>query len=73
MKMDWDKATIKAAVSLARAHDATDRRLRVNPNAAAHGGPCTKCGAVTKARSGRYGEFFGCTLYPKCSGTWKPP
>lgn len=27
---------------------------------------CPICGGVLKLRSGKYGEFFGCTNYPKC-------
>ena len=30
---------------------------------------CPKCGGEMKKRSGRFGEFFGCSNYPKCRYT----
>ena len=30
---------------------------------------CPVCGAPMTVRSGRYGEFYGCTNYPSCKGT----
>ena len=30
---------------------------------------CKKCGAPMKLRKGSYGEFYGCTNYPKCKYT----
>ena len=34
---------------------------------------CPKCKKRTmKERKGRYGQFFGCTGYPTCTGTMKP-
>lgn len=30
---------------------------------------CTFCGCLMKQRKGKYGEFFGCTGYPKCMKT----
>jgi len=30
---------------------------------------CPKCGAEMVKRNGRYGEFYGCSTYPKCNGT----
>ena len=32
---------------------------------------CPDCGAAMKLRSGRYGEFFGCSTYPACRGLQK--
>ena len=32
---------------------------------------CQKCKAEMKKRTGVYGEFLGCTKYPKCKGTQK--
>ena len=29
---------------------------------------CPKCGAPMKLRHGRYGDFWGCSRYPQCSG-----
>lgn len=71
--IDWTKAERKAALSLARSTDALERRARLNPNAPRTGGPCNRCGAVTRARRGKHGEFFGCTLYPRCKGHWHQP
>lgn len=31
-------------------------------------GPCPKCGAPTILRIGKYGEFYGCSNFPKCKG-----
>lgn len=30
---------------------------------------CPKCGAEMKLRKGKYGEFYGCSSYPKCKYT----
>jgi hypothetical protein len=30
---------------------------------------CPECGAALKLKSGRYGEFYGCTGYPECKYT----
>ena len=30
---------------------------------------CPKCDAEMRLRNGRYGEFYGCSTYPKCNGT----
>jgi ssDNA-binding Zn-finger/Zn-ribbon topoisomerase 1 len=30
---------------------------------------CRKCGCIMKLRSGKYGEFYGCTGYPICKNT----
>ena len=30
---------------------------------------CPRCGCVLKLRSGRYGDFWGCTGYPECRYT----
>lgn len=30
---------------------------------------CPRCGSVLKRRSGRFGEFYGCTGYPMCRYT----
>ncbi|NIZ13497.1 topoisomerase DNA-binding C4 zinc finger domain-containing protein [Phaeobacter sp. HF9A] len=30
---------------------------------------CPKCGSAMRRRSGRYGQFWGCSRYPKCRGT----
>ncbi|MEL3909036.1 MAG: topoisomerase DNA-binding C4 zinc finger domain-containing protein [Treponemataceae bacterium] len=27
---------------------------------------CPKCDAKLKLRKGKYGEFYGCSNYPKC-------
>lgn len=36
---------------------------------AAGGRLCPVCGCMMKKRSGRYGEFWGCSGYPKCRHT----
>ena len=30
---------------------------------------CPKCSALMNLRSGKFGDFFGCSKYPKCRGT----
>ena len=30
---------------------------------------CPDCGSPMVKRNGRYGEFYGCSTYPKCRGT----
>ena len=30
---------------------------------------CPKCGNQMRLRNGKYGEFYGCSTYPKCRGT----
>jgi ssDNA-binding Zn-finger/Zn-ribbon topoisomerase 1/very-short-patch-repair endonuclease len=34
---------------------------------------CPQCGAKMVKRSGRYGEFLGCTKFPRCKGTRNLP
>ena len=34
-------------------------------------GICPKCGSTLVKRSGKYGEFWGCSGYPKCKWTMK--
>lgn len=33
------------------------------------GGICCKCGGLMKKRTGKYGEFYGCSNYPRCNHT----
>jgi len=35
------------------------------------GPPCPVCNHHTVSKEGRYGVFWGCVQYPKCSGTTK--
>lgn len=35
-------------------------------------GKCPSCGAETVLRKGKFGEFYGCTTYPKCHGSRNP-
>lgn len=30
---------------------------------------CPRCGSTMRRRSGRYGQFWGCSRYPRCKGT----
>ncbi|MDR3642872.1 MAG: topoisomerase DNA-binding C4 zinc finger domain-containing protein [Candidatus Doudnabacteria bacterium] len=32
---------------------------------------CSACGSPMQIRSGKFGEFYGCTSYPKCKHTEK--
>lgn len=32
---------------------------------------CPRCGSPMRRRSGRYGQFWGCSRYPRCKGTRK--
>lgn len=32
---------------------------------------CPRCGSPMRRRSGRYGQFWGCSRYPSCKGTRK--
>lgn len=32
---------------------------------------CPRCGSSMRRRSGRYGQFWGCSRYPRCKGTQK--
>jgi len=36
------------------------------------GPSCNLCGAPTKQRKGKYGEFYGCIRYPACKGKGYP-
>jgi len=31
---------------------------------------CPRCGCLMVRRKGKYGEFYGCTGYPKCFNTF---
>jgi len=41
-----------------------DKTKQTNENA----GNCPKCGARLVLRSGRFGDFYSCSTYPKCDG-----
>ena len=41
------------------------------PAASGSGMTCPQCNSPMVQRSGRYGEFWGCTKYPECKGTRK--
>lgn len=30
---------------------------------------CRNCGCIMKKRSGKFGDFYGCTGYPRCKNT----
>jgi ssDNA-binding Zn-finger/Zn-ribbon topoisomerase 1 len=30
---------------------------------------CQSCGCIMKKRSGKFGDFYGCTGYPHCKAT----
>lgn len=32
-------------------------------------GKCPKCKGATVLRKGKYGEFYGCVIFPKCNGS----
>lgn len=34
--------------------------------------PCDKCGKSIVKKSGKYGDFYACMGYPKCTRTFKP-
>lgn len=34
---------------------------------------CQQCGAAMRFKEGRFGEFLGCSRYPKCRNTVKLP
>lgn len=36
-----------------------------------NGGKCPECGGVLVERSGKYGNFYGCSNFPKCRHTEK--
>lgn len=48
------------------------RRAKPSGDHPQDGPPCPECGAKTRLRQGRFGEFYGCTAYPKCKGIVKP-
>ncbi|MBU8920821.1 MAG: topoisomerase DNA-binding C4 zinc finger domain-containing protein [Bacteroidales bacterium] len=33
---------------------------------------CYNCDALMVLRTGPYGQFWGCSRFPKCDYTWKP-
>lgn len=49
----------------AKAEHVRNIRKSINDNNA----KCPKCGAELTKRSGRYGDFYGCTKYPRCRFT----
>ena len=34
---------------------------------------CLKCGAEMKQRTGKFGDFWGCSKFPKCKNTVNIP
>lgn len=47
----------------------TIKRMYTRYGSLAGPGPCPRCKAKTILRNGIYGEFYGCTKFPKCKGT----
>ena len=69
-------STVALTVALpprpARLPPRAPRIAKQNPTrrAGATGTPsCPRCGSTMRRRSGRYGQFWGCSRYPKCRGT----
>lgn len=63
---------IDELVELIKANISIDRIVPgdfVAPAHAAPQGECPRCGGKLRRRSGRNGEFFGCTNYPGCRHT----
>ncbi len=46
--------------------EAQESMPRVRVKAPPAGGECPRCGAELVVRSGRFGEFVGCSRYPEC-------
>lgn len=47
--------------------------LSVDPSAVKLGKNCPICGAPMKFKSGKFGEFLGCSKYPNCKHTANIP
>jgi len=52
---------------------ATTPRAEAKPKPVPTGEKCEKCGSPMVIRQGRYGEFVGCSAYPKCKNIKKQP
>ncbi|MBI3856654.1 MAG: topoisomerase DNA-binding C4 zinc finger domain-containing protein [Planctomycetes bacterium] len=51
-----------------------DGKIPVAKAAPAEGGvQCPQCSSPMVKRTGKYGEFWGCTKYPECRGTRRIP
>lgn len=48
-------------------------KLVANPNDIHLEKTCAKCGSPMEFKTGRYGEFLGCSNYPTCKSTTKIP
>jgi len=46
-------------------------KIRKRNESAINNGYCPRCGGKLTLRKGRYGEFWGCSNYPKCKFTMK--
>lgn len=45
------------------------KKYRKVPRKAGPVPPCPKCGKPCKLRTGKYGQFYGCSQFPKCKGS----
>lgn len=52
-----------------RQHISNVRQNEIRRDAAVSSGHCPKCGGVLVLRHGKYGNFYGCSNYPKCKFT----
>lgn len=54
------------SVQTRKEHVKMVKEKQADQERAAAGEPCPKCGGTLVLRKGKYGEFIGCSNYPKC-------
>ena len=59
----------QASVSIRKNHGQSIRSAKERKFEAISSGRCPRCGGELVVRSGRYGDFYGCTNYPTCKFT----
>lgn len=78
--MDWDEEVINGYYDERRHPDNfEDSMVYMFPFSGAFRqrksrgpGPCPICGAKTELKTGRFGDFYGCTKFPECKGNRNP-
>lgn len=65
----WDRKKLLDVMSNANGKEILEEHFKIDKIEHRH--LCKKCGADMVLKKGRYGDFYGCSRYPKCRYTEK--
>lgn len=65
----WDRKKLLDVMSNANGKEILEEQFKTDKIEHSH--LCKKCGADMVLKKGRYGDFYGCSKYPKCRYTEK--